>query len=233
MRLAELATDFYFHLGLVFPDISAPVKDLKRLTSAMDEAGLDYTKSAFAPNDAVFEAGAADSQEKTVFRVTQKFLAITHHFVKDVQFEAFCKRAEMFVPLVARHFSIPTFLNQEYFVRKLVATPDGEDARLYLGGSVLGIEESDLGVFEKPTGGLGLRLYFPAEQAHPVIYDLKIETFLRDGTRIFIENHARYLQPLPSTDAAAAVTGLRRTREFIEEKVFRFLEGSGEGPPGE
>lgn len=225
MRIGDLTTDFYFHLGLVFPDMQAPVRDLKRLTSKIDEAGLDYTRSAFAPSDAVFEQTFPDSQEKTTYRVTQKFLAVSHFFVNEVQFEAFCKIVETFIPIVTETFRIPTFLSQEFFVRKLAACPDGQDALGYISGAVLGLREGQMGSFQRPPSGLGLRLYFGAEQANPIVYDVKIETFLRDASRVFLENHARFLQPLPASQPGQAVDRLRQTRSFLEEKVLEFIQG--------
>jgi hypothetical protein len=71
-----------------------------------------------------------------------------------------------------------------------------------------------------------MRLYFGAEPTNPVVYDVKVETFLRDPSRVFLENHARFLQPLPARDPGQAVDRLRQTRSFLEEKVLEFIQGS-------
>lgn len=225
MRISELAADHYYHLGVVFPDRRLAVKELKKLTPRMDGAGLDYSKSAFAPNDAVFENVLSDSPEKTIYRVTHKFLAVTHHFVRNLQFEAFCKLAETFIPIVTDTFRMPAWLNRECIVQKLAPCPDGEDSRTYLSKSLLRLEEENLAAFDRQPHGLGVRVFFPAEKEDPVEFDVKIESFLRDPSRLFFQVHARFLQSAPVKDPKVAVGSLRRTKEFLEKKVFAFLEG--------
>lgn len=226
MKISQHAADHYYHLGIVFPDRRLAVKDLKKLTARMDEAGLDYTKSAFAPNDAVFENARPDSPEKTIYRVTHKFLALSHHFVREVQFESFCKRAETFIPIVTGLVGMPAWLNQECFVQKLAPCPGGEDSRTYLSRNVVHLGERGLEAFEKRPYGLGVRLFFPAVQGDPVEFDVKIESFLQDPSRLFLQTHARFLKSLPTKDPKQAVECLRRTKAFLEEKVFAFIEGS-------
>ena len=226
MSISDHAADFYFHIGVVVPDRHLQVKDLKKLSPRMDEAGLDYTRSAFAPNDAVFENVDAETPEKTVYRVTQKFIAATHHNVQGLQFEAFCKLAETFFPLALEIVQAPTLVIQECFVRKLAPSPEGEDSRNFLAQRVLRIDSERIGRFERPLHGLGIRLHFPADQQHPVENDVKVESFLRDPTRLFLENHARFLKPLPPDKPKLVIECLRKTRAFLEEKVFGFLESS-------
>ncbi|MCZ6690860.1 MAG: hypothetical protein O7H41_14805 [Planctomycetota bacterium] len=224
MKISELAADHHYHLGIVFPDKRFSAKELKRLAPKMDAAGLDYGRSSFGPNDAIFESSSPESPEKTIYRVTSKFLAITHHFVGQMQFEAFCKLAETYIPLVSDTLQVPPWRTRECIVQKLAPCPDGEDSRNFLSKTLLRLDESKLGSFEKPPQGLGLRFVFPAEKTNPTEIEVKVESYLLDTSRLFLQAHARYHQPLPRREAKLAVANLRETKEFLEKRVFPFVE---------
>ena len=221
--ISDHATDYYYHLGIVFPDRRFSVKDLKKLTPRMDQAGLDYSKSTFAANDAIFENVRPDSPERTLYRVTHKFLAISHQFVSDVQFETFCKMAETYISTVTETLQVAAWVSRECIVQKLAPCPGGEDSRAYLSQAVLRLDSVNLGAFEKQPVGVGIRLVFPAEKETPVEYEVKVESFIRDPSRLFLQTHARFLRPLPTNDAKPAVGCLRQTKEFLEDRVFPFL----------
>ena len=79
--------------------------------------------------------------------------------------------------------------------------------------------------FERKPACLGIRLVFPADKDSPVEFEVKVESFVRDTTRLFLQVHARFLQPLPTKDPKLALGCLRKTKQFLEERVFPFVEG--------
>ena len=69
-----------------------------------------------------------------------------------------------------------------------------------------------------------LGIVFPAEKTNPTEVEVKVESYLLDPSRLFLQAHARYHQPLPRREAKLAVANLRETKEFLEKRVFPFVE---------
>jgi len=90
----------------------------------------------------------------------------------------------------------------------------------------LGQSSKSLAAFGRPIRGGGLRFVMdPIKEDFPVQIEVKIESFLNDTTKIFVETQFNW--PLPSDlgipyDAKGRLT---RLNEYVEKEVAAFLAG--------
>jgi hypothetical protein len=93
--------------------------------------------------------------------------------------------------------------------------------------TVLGQSSEKLSKLGRPVLGGGLRFVMPpiATEAEPVQVEVKIESYLRDTKKIFIETQFTWPQPMMPGIPMDPEDRLRRVDEYIESKVFAFITG--------
>ncbi len=90
----------------------------------------------------------------------------------------------------------------------------------------LGQPSQSLAAFGRPIRGGGLRFVLePIQEPMPVQIEIKIESFLRDTTKIFVET--QFVWPVPtnpgvSLDARQRLTSMN---DYIEKQINAFLSG--------
>jgi hypothetical protein len=92
--------------------------------------------------------------------------------------------------------------------------------------SRLGQQSQSLAAFGRPIRGGGLRFVMdPIQEEMPVQIEVKIESFLNDTTKIFVETQFNW--PLPAAPGSPfdARTRLLRLNDYIEKEVAAFLTG--------
>ncbi len=84
-----------------------------------------------------------------------------------------------------------------------------------------------LSVFGRPVLGGGLRLVMSPQpdDLQPVQIEVKIESFLRDATKLFVETQFKWPRPMPPGASLDPMSRLNRVDEFVEEKVVPFMMG--------
>ena len=86
-----------------------------------------------------------------------------------------------------------------------------------------------LGTFGRPIRGGGLRFVMDPlpQEDDPVLIEVKIESFLQDTTKIFVETQFTWLKPTLPGSKIEAKEWLERINSYIEKEVQAFLSLGG------
>ena len=103
-----------------------------------------------------------------------------------------------------------------------------EHAFQYLWETRLGQSENALGVFERGVLGGGLRLVMPAAELHLPTIEVKIESFLRDSTKLFVETQFVWENPETLGTAFDPTSVLSEVHEFAVGHVENFISGENQ-----
>jgi len=140
-----------------------------------------------------------------------------HHFISEVK--AILEAFEQAWPLQNRQI-----LRCDVTLRCLYQST-GEHAFQELWEKRLQQPRDSLGKLGKVLGG-GLRFIIPPPQAgdpESAQVELKIESFLRDTKRIFIETQLVWPEPRPPGSDFAPADKLNQANQYIENKVHAFM----------
>src|SRR3972149_4808292 len=109
-------------------------------------------------------------------------------------------------------------------VRDLYETTS-EHAFKELWESRLGQSLDSLGAFGRPILGGGLRFVMPSlpNEPEPAQIEVKIESFLEDVKKIFIETQFTWPQPATPNAPLDPERRLNQVNEYIEREVMRFV----------
>ena len=118
------------------------------------------------------------------------------------------------------------FLKRDAAIHCLYACENCDHAFRYIWEQLLGQNRSDARHLGRPLAGGGLRFVMPPtrdEKPEPTVVELKIESFLRDPSKIYVETHLSL--PTPSNENMFERAGelLNRVESYIQEKAIRFL----------
>jgi len=91
----------------------------------------------------------------------------------------------------------------------------------------LGQPTQSLAVFERPIRGGGLRFVMDPipNEDEPVQIEVKIESFLGDTSKIFVETQFIWLKPTAPGTPIEPGERLSQMNAYIEKQVHRFLSG--------
>jgi hypothetical protein len=91
--------------------------------------------------------------------------------------------------------------------------------------TVLGQGPEALQPFGKPVRGGGLRFVIPplANEEDPAQIELKIESFLRDTAKIFVQAHVTWNKPLPPGETLSPGALLEQVETYITQTVWEFM----------
>ncbi|MHB8627080.1 MAG: hypothetical protein ACYDBJ_06915 [Aggregatilineales bacterium] len=91
----------------------------------------------------------------------------------------------------------------------------------------LGQPPEALAIFEKPIRGGGLRFVMDPliNEVDPTHIEVKIESYLQDTTKIFIETQFVWPKPLLLENALNLGERLQKMNEFIQHQIYKFISG--------
>lgn len=128
---------------------------------------------------------------------------------------------------VAAVLPIPVFVHQTHILRKIFPLPAGGDARQFLMASVVPIPPARLAGWKRGFASVGLRFVFPPQQMTDLsAHDLRIESFLPDANKIFAEDSANFLVPLPAGQWDQLKANLAETHRFLDEHAGSLLRSA-------
>ncbi len=145
--------------------------------------------------------------------------------------EMFSKEAEMIVE--AFNSTWPTTKRQiitcDVTFRDLYET-SSEHAFLELWETHLDQSAEALKVLGRPVLGGGLRFVMPPQpdDDEPVMTELKIESFLKNTKKIFIETQFKWPQPTAAEVPLDPHSRLKQVDDYIENKVVAFMGGESQ-----
>lgn len=146
--------------------------------------------------------------------------------------DSFEQRYRVILNLFAQEFSPKLLMYSRALFCALV--PIDGDSRVFVGSHLLGFRPKRLGVFGRPTHGLGIRLYFPQyekEQNDEIVpgedwnANVKLESWLEDPRKLFVEIEGFWPDPSEwDTQAETrAADRLDTVTEFFRGKLLPFL----------
>lgn len=138
-------------------------------------------------------------------------------------------------------FNPSLLLNSEALVRGTLQI--NGDARTFLSTYVMRMDDSQIDPFGRPVHLIGLRFFFPpyqaaAEQDSAGSADwavgIRAESLMEDPGKLFLEADAEWFNPSAWNAASAdtLIAHLSTAREYLEQKVVRFIRESPQGGIG-
>jgi hypothetical protein len=128
---------------------------------------------------------------------------------------------------VAAVLPIPVFVHQTHVLRKIFPLAAGGDARAFLMESVIPVPPGRLAGWKRGFAAVGVRFIFPPQQMTDLsAHDLRIESFLPDPAKIFAEDTATFLVPLPAGSWDQLKANLAEAHRFLDEHAAALLRGS-------
>ncbi len=120
---------------------------------------------------------------------------------------------------------IPVFVAQTHVLRKTLPLGGQTDSRSFLLNEVVHIPAERLAGWKRGFASVGLRFVFPPQQMDNLsTHDLKVESFLQDRTKLFVENTATFMVPLPAGQWDTLKANLAEANKFLDEYVFGLIK---------
>lgn len=128
---------------------------------------------------------------------------------------------------VAAVLPIPVFVHQVHVLRKLIplagARPDARDFLLH---GVISLPQERLAAWKRGFAAVGLRFVFAPQQANDLsAHDLRVESFLPDPGKLFVEDTASFLVPMPAGQWDQLKANLAEANRFLNEYAAALLKG--------
>jgi len=121
---------------------------------------------------------------------------------------------------------IPVFIHQTHVLRKTLPLAGNDDARTFLTEQVLCVPPGRLAGWSRPVAAVGVRFVFAPQQMNELSnHDLKVESFMQDPRKIFVENAATFLVPLPAGQWDQLKANLAEANRFLDEHALSLLRG--------
>lgn len=220
----ETARDFGYHTEFAFPARRLGEPLLKVFARELEERGVPHNQSAFQDNYAELVQTDNASGERTKITIKPDRVAVGHENVQKEGLVIYGQKVDLVAKTVLERLGVPVLAQQVHVIRKLVNPAGTKDARQYLLDGVCKFDERRRSTFGRPLHGAGLRFYFPAtDRQDPCEYDVKVESFLRDGTLLYLENLGKFHLPLTLQNLEKLTVNVERTNEFLLDRVFAFF----------
>jgi hypothetical protein len=139
--------------------------------------------------------------------------------------EHFSRRIEAALAVIAPKLSIPLFIARTITQRAVAQIPSGEQAPGFLARTMFRIGPEQLGQLGRPAQVVGLRLDLPSRTPQDGAHRVRVETYLRDPSSLFLEDIATFKVPVQSQDHAKVTTELEEVDSFLGERLTGFLGG--------
>jgi hypothetical protein len=236
--MLQIASRKTIHIGinLVMTDIPQIDNRLSREFQALlDEAGVEYTNVAVSPEGNELSIGGQQPGGLQIKLVrlnppVGQLLIITP-FPEDTVAE-FASKAERVVRAFEELAPSPyrQLVTKDATIRDLYDTA-GAHAFQLLWEELLGQQRERLERLNHVVLGGGLRFVMPPmeNEPDPVSIELKIESYLNDASKMFIECQASWPKPAQAGEAIDPVGVLMTVENYIKETAIDFIQrGSDE-----
>ena len=142
--------------------------------------------------------------------------------------EHLTRRIEAAIRVIAPKLGIPLFIARTVTQRAVVQIPSGEQAPGFLARTTFKIGAEQLQGLGRPAQVVGLRLDLPSRTPQDGAHRVRVETFLRDPSSLFLEDIATFKVPVQSLEHAQLQKEIEEVDEFLGDRLTAFL-GALEG----
>jgi len=223
---------YIIHLGINFVTIPAPVvtrQSSLAFQAAIGESGLDFVR-AENPENQIILTRESPSPLQVMVGLLEPQVGQVRIVAPNPKgsLELFVQEAEAALEAFAAVWPAKNrqIIRSDGAIRELRET-SAAHAFQELWESRLGQTSQALAVFGRPIRGGGLRFVMdplPAEP-EPVQIEVKIESFLSDTKKMFVETQFVWLKPTDPGAPFAARERLSQMNSYVEEQVQAFLSG--------
>jgi hypothetical protein len=128
---------------------------------------------------------------------------------------------------VAAILPMPVFVHQSHVIRKVLPLKGATDARQFMLDSVVQIPAGRIEGWKRQFASVGMRFIFPPQQVNELsAHDLKVESFMQDPSKLFIENTANFLTPMPAGQWDTLKANLAEANRFLDEYSHALISGA-------
>lgn len=219
------------HLGINF--ITAPAPVISHQTNllfqqAIISCGLEFVRIENPKNQIVLTREVPSLLQVTVGVLEPQIGQILVAAPQPRGLEVFIQETEAVLEAFKKVWSSQgrQIIKCDATIRELYETTR-EHAFQELWEQHLGQSSQTLATFGRPIRGGGLRFVMEplSSETEPTQIEVKIESFLRDTTKIFVESQFNWPLPTPQDTPFDARRRLTQMNTYMEEQVNNFLSG--------
>jgi hypothetical protein len=197
----------------------------------LEEIGIKITDTKFDDQKLVFIRRGQMPLEITVGLVGPQFgqLLVVAPQLGNRSLDIVCEEAEDIAGIFSNIYPQRQILSCDATIRDLYDS-SSEHAFKEIWETRLHQTPESLSAFGRPVLGGGLRFVMPSandDPANPMI-EVKIESFLNDIRKIFLETQFTWNRPQPPGSLLDPGKRLEALDDFIQDEVVRFVMGDGE-----
>ncbi len=213
----------HFCVELIHPPAPVKRQALQKLYFDLSQTRAVYDSIDMADlAQARFHSRRGKAQSLLVF-LPDRVLMVEEW--SDIPLSDFEEKVRIAAPIVLEARGVSQVIIHSTTVRSTFALTHYSDARVFLLDNACCLEGRIAPHFDRPIATGGLRLVFPETNEHPGNLHINIETFRHSANEIFVEAKSIFgRQPVTIPDVEPIIGNLRKTREFISERVFPFLQ---------
>lgn len=223
---------YIIHLGINFITIPAPIvmhRSSLLFQQAIISSGLDFVRAENPKNRIILTREAPSPLQISVSmlepQVGQVLLVAPH---PKGSLDLFIQETEAALGAFETVWPAPNrqVIKSDGTIRELYETTS-RHAFQELWEKRLGQPSQSLAAFGRPIRGGGLRFVMDPSpnEDEPVQIEVKIESFLSDTTKIFVETQFTWPKPTPPGAPFTARERLSQMNSYIENQVYAFLLG--------
>ncbi|MBI5242733.1 MAG: hypothetical protein HY922_03490 [Elusimicrobia bacterium] len=217
------------HYGVNFVFAPQPVLDRNKfldLQRALMDCGVEFAKASIQTDGAmhlVREGGPFEITVKKAGPQVAQILLLSPQ--PGCSLDLFIKNAEAVAKAINRVWPGPRQIIARDATIRTLFEATSEHAFKELWELRLQQRVESLNLLGRPVLGGGLRFVMPPIQgeADPVLIEVKIESFLQDSRKFFVETQMNWLQPTPPAIPFDPAQRLAQLRAYIENNVIPFI----------
>jgi hypothetical protein len=224
------------HMGINF--IVSPIPTINKQSNlnfqhSLTTQGIDFAKVEFKEREIVVAREAPTRLEVKVAALAPspvgQFLILAPYPERPL--DLFIKEAEAIVRAFDSTWPAKSrqVISCDATLRDLFES-SGEHAFQELWETHLHQPPDSLAVLGRPVLGGGLRFVMPPQpdEPKPVQIEVKIESFLRDTKKIYVETQFKWPQPMPPGEPLSPSNRLKQVDKYIEDEVVSFIMGGSQ-----
>lgn len=220
------------HLGIHCVFAPPPVINnqmLIKFQQAIISRSIDLTNVSYK-DDLITIVRDQPTQLQVMVAVPQKQptgeLVIVSTSSSSLRLESFIQETEFIVEAFEDVWQLSQrqIISQDVSIRALYET-EAQHAFQEIWETRLNQPGDSLSVFDGLVLGGGLRFVMPPQQNFSAQIEVKIESFLRDSRKIFIETQFVWPQPMAQGMPFTPRDKLEEVNQYAEKQVLRFMSG--------
>jgi len=141
----------------------------------------------------------------------------------DLTLESFIERMVTVADTCAEVLNIQQYNVQQCIIRSLVTPRTAQDARMFLGQRLCGLDGEDLEVMGRPAGMMGLRFMFPNTETDHTVYNVRIESYNFDVRSVFLEVAAVFPNTINRDQQDALSDNFQAAYAFMQNNLCSFV----------